>query len=100
MVAFGEQAPPTGTATARMTPTPTVPVLRICDVTRNGGITTLDATRVLQFVAGIGDLDDEQRQLADASGNGEVSTLDAVMILRWVVGQHDAAPRCGTPVHP
>jgi hypothetical protein len=95
-----ETATPTDTAasmpTETATPADTAVPWRICDVTRNGGISSLDATRVLQWVAGLAALDAEQQRLGDASGNGQLSTLDAVLILQWVAGLHDAAPRCGT----
>lgn len=95
---------PTMTATETTTSTPLVEIptalptissWRICDVTRNGSISALDAARVLQFVAGVTDLDAEQQLLADASGLAGVSTWDAVLILQWVSGLAPVGTHCG-----
>jgi hypothetical protein len=54
---------------------------------RNGAITALDATYVLQFVAGSRTLDPDQRLAAEVTGNGTVTALDATRILQFAAGQ-------------
>jgi len=52
----------------------------------NVAVTALDANRVLQYVAGIMPLDDDQRLAGDVTGNGMVSALDATRILQFQAG--------------
>ncbi len=56
------------------------------DVNRDGQETAMDARLVLQAVAGIATLDNEQSQLANMDGNNIVSAIDARWILRDVAG--------------
>ena len=89
---------PTETPTRTDTPTPTeTPITpRLCDVTRNGTVTTVDATRIQQYVAGLYALDAQQKLLADASRNGTVSVYDATLILQFITGNY-AVP-CNEPL--
>ena len=48
------------------------------------GISTLDATRILQFVAGEQPFDQFQRLACDVTGNGACSPLDATRVLQFV----------------
>jgi glucose/arabinose dehydrogenase len=50
------------------------------------GISSLDATRVLEFGAGVGDLDPLQRLACDVTGDGTCSPLDGTRILQLVAG--------------
>jgi hypothetical protein len=52
----------------------------------NFDVTALDAAYVLQFVAGLRDLSDDQKLAADVTGNGSVSALDAARILQFQAG--------------
>ena len=83
---------PTSTFTATFLPSPTVAPLLVCDVTRNGNISSLDAAWVLQYVAGLRQFTDTERVLADATDNAQVSTLDAVAILQFVSGFGQSLP--------
>jgi hypothetical protein len=49
-------------------------------------VTALDASYVLEYVAGMRDFDDDQRLAADVTGNGTVSPLDATRILQFQSG--------------
>ncbi|MFN0276971.1 MAG: cohesin domain-containing protein [Pyrinomonadaceae bacterium] len=53
------------------------------------GITSFDAARVAQHVAGINVLTGAQFTVADASGNSSLSSFDAGLIARYVAGQPD-----------
>ena len=53
---------------------------RVCDVTGSGTITSVDATRVLKFVAGMWTFNPEQQLLADASGNGQITASDGMIV--------------------
>jgi hypothetical protein len=52
----------------------------------NGGISALDATHTLQFVANMRPLNATQRLACDVTGNGSPTTLDATEILQQRVG--------------
>ena len=52
----------------------------------NAAVTALDASFILQFVAGLHPLDDNQLLAADVTGNGTVSALDAARILQFQAG--------------
>jgi hypothetical protein len=59
------------------------------DVNGNGSISTLDATKILQFVVGIETgksmlLDSAAAWAADVTGDGTVSALDAAYILQYL----------------
>lgn len=56
------------------------------DVDGDGQITSNDALNILQCVAGIADLTDEQKKVADADGDGEITSADALYILQTIVG--------------
>src|SRR5215472_12139645 len=49
----------------------------------NNSVTALDAAFVLQFVAGLRTLTDDQRLAGDVTGDGTVSALDASFILQF-----------------
>lgn len=68
---------------------------RVCDVTGSGTITSVDANRVLKFVAGMWNFTPEQQLLADASGNGQVTAFDAVCILKAADGMVVPGSQCG-----
>jgi hypothetical protein len=68
---------------------------RVCDVTGNGTITSVDATRVLKFVAGMWTFNPEQQLLADASGNGQITAFDAVCIMKAADGMIVPGSQCG-----
>src|SRR5262245_13628330 len=70
----------------------------ICDVTGNGTISSLDATYVLQFVAGMRGLTPNQQLLADATGNGTVTAYDATRILQASVGKSMPGSVCGQKI--
>ncbi len=96
---------PTFTALPTQTETATPRVLIYCDVTGNGGISTLDSAWIQQYVAGLKVFSDTQKELADATGNGKVSVLDAVAILQLIAGFQPSDPgyvpnRCGQIYHP
>jgi len=52
----------------------------------NNAITALDATFVLQFVAGLRTFTGDQHLAGDVTGNGTVSALDATRILQFQAG--------------
>lgn len=61
------------------------------------GISALDATRVLEFSAGMGDFNSAQRLACDVTGDGTCSPLDATRILQFVAGataRFEAAVLC------
>ena len=68
---------------------------RMCDVTGDGTVSSLDATRVLQFVAGLQDFTPEQQLLADATGNGRVTAYDAMCIMKASVADPVPGSHCG-----
>ena len=62
-------------------------------------ITALDASWILQMVAGMRTFDENQRLAADVTGDGTVSSLDATRILQRQVGllpRFAAAIRCNS----
>lgn len=79
--------------------TPACPVTAndgiMCDVTGDGSVSTIDATHVLQFVAGLRHFTAEQQMLADATGNGHVTALDATRILQASMGKAIPGSHCG-----
>ncbi|MEO8605411.1 MAG: hypothetical protein ABI629_22775, partial [bacterium] len=65
----------------------------------NGGISALDASYILQSIAGRRTLDADASAACDATGNGTLSTLDATRILEFAVGMRAALPvaqSCGS----
>jgi hypothetical protein len=56
------------------------------DVSGNGSVTAYDASLVLQYVVGLRELSDKDRDVADVTGNGNVTALDAALILQYTVG--------------
>lgn len=52
----------------------------------NGSITSFDAAKIAQHVAGVGVLTGNQFVVADVSGNGALSSFDAGQVARYVVG--------------
>jgi len=56
------------------------------DITGNGTVSSLDASRTLQYVLGMRELNDEQKRVADVTRSGEITRLDADLILRCAVG--------------
>ena len=64
-----------------------------------GAISALDASYVLQAVAGLRQLSAEQVLACDVTGNGNVSTLDAAQILQYAVDlvpSFSVASACGS----
>ncbi|MEO8601783.1 MAG: hypothetical protein ABI629_04310 [bacterium] len=62
-------------------------------------VSSLDAARVLQMVAGLTTFNAQQRLACDTTGDGSVSTLDAVRILQFasgVITRFPAASACGS----
>jgi len=62
-------------------------------------ISSLDAARVLQVVAGLTTFTDKQRLACDTTGDGSLSALDAVRILQFsagVITQFPVAAACGS----
>ena len=74
-------------------------LMRMCDVTGNGTVSSTDAMRVLQFVAGLRELTPEQQMLADATGNGRVTAYDANCILQAAANKTVPGSFCGQMVH-
>jgi hypothetical protein len=70
-------------------------MVHMCDLTGNGTVSSLDASYVLQFVAGTRDLTPTQQMLADASGNGVVTAFDATRILQAASGKVMPGSHCG-----
>ena len=68
---------------------------KICDVTGNGTISSLDATRVLKYVAGMWTFTPEQQLLADATLNGHVTAFDASCIMKAAQGMTVPGSFCG-----
>jgi hypothetical protein len=68
---------------------------RVCDVTGSRTITSVDANRVLKFVAGMWSFTPQQQLLADASGDGQVTAFDAVCILKAADGMVVPGSQCG-----
>jgi len=58
----------------------------------NGAVSALDASYILQAVAGTRTLDADQAAACDATGNGALSTLDAARILELAVGMRATLP--------
>jgi hypothetical protein len=67
----------------------------MCDVNHTGYVTTSDARRVLQFVAGLREFTAEEQLLADATGNGQVTAYDAMCILQKAAGKIVPGNHCG-----
>jgi uncharacterized protein (AIM24 family) len=59
-------------------------------------VSSLDAARVLQALAGVQRFTDQQRLACDASGDGTLSTLDAVYILQFSAGLLERLPAANT----
>ena len=53
------------------------------DANGDGKITSIDASEILKFLVGAGDID---ASCADVNGDGAVTSLDVVMILQYLVG--------------
>jgi len=65
----------------------------------NGAIDEQDAQYVLEFVAGLRQLDPDQRLAANVTGNPTVTALDAALILQFSKGQLSRFPiadQCGS----
>src|SRR5262249_41227156 len=65
----------------------------------NGAIDEQDAQYVLEFVAGLRQLDPERRLAANVTGNPTVAALDAALILQFSKGQLSRFPiadQCGS----
>ncbi len=60
--------------------------LKVGDVDGNGVIAATDARMILQHVAGIVTLTEDQASRADVDGKGTITAVDARMILRIVAG--------------
>jgi hypothetical protein len=56
------------------------------------GVSSLDAARVLQLLAGMQRFTEQQRLACDATGDGTISTLDAVYLLQFSAGLIDHLP--------
>jgi hypothetical protein len=56
------------------------------DVSGDGRITAFDASLVLQYVVGLIELSDEQKNNADVTDDDTVTALDAALILQYTVG--------------
>jgi hypothetical protein len=67
----------------------------MCDLTGNGTVSSLDASYVLQFVAGMRDFTANQQVLADATGNGSITAFDATRILQAAAGKVVPGSQCG-----
>jgi hypothetical protein len=63
-----------------------VVVRLVGDTTANGFVTALDASVILQHVAGSAELDDVALSAAEVSGDGTISALDATLVLQQVTG--------------
>jgi len=62
-------------------------------------ISAVDASRILQWIAGLHSLDANQRLACDVTGDGTLSALDAARILQWQVGllsRFAVCDRCGS----
>jgi hypothetical protein len=55
-------------------------------------VSSLDAARVLQLLAGMQRFTEQQRLACDATGDGTISTLDAVYLLQFSAGLIDRLP--------
>src|SRR5262249_3901597 len=62
----------------------------------NGAITAQDAQYVLEFVAGLRQLDPDQRLAANVTGNPTISALDAALILQFSKGELSRFPVADT----
>ena len=62
------------------------------DVSKDGQVTALDASQVLQAVVDLIEISAERRTRADVSGNGTVAAFDAALILDFVSGEIDTFP--------
>jgi hypothetical protein len=56
------------------------------DVSKNGTVSSYDASLVLQHVVGIIVLTCEQEQMGDVSDDGAISSYDAALVLQYTVG--------------
>jgi hypothetical protein len=70
-------------------------MVRMCDVTCSGQITTRDATFVLRYVAGLSNFSAEEQMLADATGDGKVTAFDAACILKHAKHMPVPGSTCG-----
>ena len=52
------------------------------DVNGNGRIDTFDSTLILRYLAGLGELAEDQMLAADVNGNGRVDSFDSTLIQR------------------
>ena len=92
---FSDQPPtptPTATATrtATRTPTPTPPAPEgTGDVNKDGDVTAVDVTLLLQYVAG---LFSPINQSADVNLDGDVTSVDGTLILQFIAGLIDELP--------
>lgn len=57
---------------------------------QNTSITSFDAAKIAQFVAGIGTPSSAQQTVGDVSGNGGVSSFDAALVASYAVGNPGA----------
>ncbi len=60
------------------------PIVTKGDVNEDGKINTLDAVKILQYVAKKVELTEKQKLAADVNGDKRINTLDAVRILQYV----------------
>jgi len=82
---------------------PVAPGVQTLQPTKQGefdtGVTALDASYVLEYVAGLRSFDINQVLAADVTGDGSVSALDATRILQFSAGlitQFAVANACGS----
>jgi hypothetical protein len=71
------------------------------DVDRDGSVTSVDASLVLQHDAGLLYLNSTDRRWADVNDDREADSADALSILHYAAGNLDNFPACGiiaTPV--
>ena len=73
-----------GSKTATCNVTVKQPSYILGDVNEDGKVNTLDAVKILQYVAKKTTLTDNQKLAANTNRDGKVNTLDAVKILQYV----------------
>ena len=64
------------------------------DTNKDAVVNSVDATRILQVVAGIYDPGDILLHMWDADGDGHIESTDATIVLQYDAGLLDELPPC------
>ncbi len=59
------------------------------DITGDGKTDVADVIKVLRYIVGLGDLNDEEKSRATVSGQSSPSVSDVIIILKYIVGLYE-----------